>query len=710
MASRNLGTLTLDLVAKIGGFERGMDQAARVSEKRMRQIQATAKKVGAAIGIALTAAATTIAVGVKNAIDEADKLNDLNQRLGISAEALSGFGYAAKQTGTDIESMARGLKLLAKNSAEALDASSEQAKLFGAMGISVQDAQGKLRSLEDLLPEIAEKFKELDDATLESALAQKLFGKSGDELIEFLNLGRDGIEQLRQKLRDMGGELDGKTLKAADDFNDTLSDIKTQVDAIYLQLAKDMLPVLQDLADYIRDSAKEGEGIITIFRAMGDVIGWLSDLFEDIANTVRGVTSVFLALGTMAKGVAQGITGSFDEAKVSIESAVNEMAEAWSRLTTFAGDKPKTMKAQALVEWIDPPKAGWHADTGLQGRLTNVLDGDEKKGKSKKSGLSDAEREAKQLEEAYQRMNAQMAETIALFGRTGEAVKVRYELEHGELAKLSEAKKAELIQQAEAIDQLERDRRAREAFIDLQEKEIDAIHQHKEAVQELLDDIAFETKLLELNNEQKQIAVELRRLNVDAASAEGQAITQAMQGLQEQMKQTELLDEFRSSFQDNVADVLSGTKSISDAFKSMGDMITQQIARIMAQKFTDWLFGGQGSSGGGIFGNLFGAFFGGGSSSSGASLSGGGGSLFSAPGFAGGTDFAPGGMAWVGEEGPELVNLPRGAQVIPAHESARMGMTLNQTINVMPGATRETAEQAARRAGAEARKGLARTG
>jgi hypothetical protein len=34
------------------------------------------------------------------------------------------------------------------------------------------------------------------------------------------------------------------------------------------------------------------------------------------------------------------------------------------------------------------------------------------------------------------------------------------------------------------------------------------------------------------------------------------------------------------------------------------------------------------------------------------------------PGFADGTDSAPGGLAWVGERGPELVNLPRGAQVI----------------------------------------------
>lgn len=35
------------------------------------------------------------------------------------------------------------------------------------------------------------------------------------------------------------------------------------------------------------------------------------------------------------------------------------------------------------------------------------------------------------------------------------------------------------------------------------------------------------------------------------------------------------------------------------------------------------------------------------------------------PGFADGTNFAPGGAAWVGENGKELVNLPRGSQVIP---------------------------------------------
>jgi hypothetical protein len=39
------------------------------------------------------------------------------------------------------------------------------------------------------------------------------------------------------------------------------------------------------------------------------------------------------------------------------------------------------------------------------------------------------------------------------------------------------------------------------------------------------------------------------------------------------------------------------------------------------------------------------------------------------PGFAGGTNSAPGGLSLVGEKGPELVNLPRGASVAPTFQT-----------------------------------------
>ncbi len=44
-------------------------------------------------------------------------------------------------------------------------------------------------------------------------------------------------------------------------------------------------------------------------------------------------------------------------------------------------------------------------------------------------------------------------------------------------------------------------------------------------------------------------------------------------------------------------------------------------------------------------------------------------------GYANGTSFHPGGMAWVGERGPELLSLPRGAQVIPNAQSMRLAGT-----------------------------------
>lgn len=50
----------------------------------------------------------------------------------------------------------------------------------------------------------------------------------------------------------------------------------------------------------------------------------------------------------------------------------------------------------------------------------------------------------------------------------------------------------------------------------------------------------------------------------------------------------------------------------------------------------------------------------------------------SIPRFATGTNFAPGGMAWVGERGPELVNLPRGSQVHTNAQSKQMAGRQNR--------------------------------
>ena len=73
MASRSLGTLTLDLVVKTGAFVAGMSQAERAADSKLRGIEKRAgdfgKKFGAALGVGISAALASGIAAIDSAID-----------------------------------------------------------------------------------------------------------------------------------------------------------------------------------------------------------------------------------------------------------------------------------------------------------------------------------------------------------------------------------------------------------------------------------------------------------------------------------------------------------------------------------------------------------------------------------------------------------------------------------------------------------------
>ncbi len=75
MASKSLGTLTLDLVAQTGGFIQGMDKAERASKKWRKEVQDNLRKTGnqlkAGAGNYAAAAGVAIAgLSAKNRTDD----------------------------------------------------------------------------------------------------------------------------------------------------------------------------------------------------------------------------------------------------------------------------------------------------------------------------------------------------------------------------------------------------------------------------------------------------------------------------------------------------------------------------------------------------------------------------------------------------------------------------------------------------------------
>src|SRR5690606_26345258 len=137
---------------------------------------------------------------------------------------------------------------------------SKMGEIFAALGISIRDAvTGELRSAKDVLPEIADRFKALDNQTTETALAMQLFGRSGADLLEFLNRGSDGIAELEDELASLGGVISNDTAAAAAEFKDELDRLKIMGQGLGLQIAQKLLPTLIDTVQKFRQLVKEGD-------------------------------------------------------------------------------------------------------------------------------------------------------------------------------------------------------------------------------------------------------------------------------------------------------------------------------------------------------------------------------------------------------------------------------------------------------------------
>lgn len=289
----DLASLVVRLVADTARYQSELERARQDLSSFERIAKGAVGKIAIAAGAAVLGAATAFAAMAKSAIDAADNLNDLATSTGISTEALSQLQYAAEQSGSDLDGLVAGLQKFTKQSVDAGSKAGAARDAFALIGVSVEDAAGKLKPTEQLLLDVAEQFSRYSDGAAKAAFAQELFGKSGATLIPFLNNGRAGIEQLMQEADKLGITLASKTAKAADDFNDKLAQMNTQVRGIVLQITSDMLPMLTQLVTAFADFAKESthvrgfvDGLGTLFRVVLYIGVSVADFLGDLGRLI----------------------------------------------------------------------------------------------------------------------------------------------------------------------------------------------------------------------------------------------------------------------------------------------------------------------------------------------------------------------------------------------------------------------------------------
>jgi hypothetical protein len=258
--SRSLGVLTLDLVAKTSGFVDGLSKAERASAKSSKQFEKDLDKLKGQVKLVTLAFAAGATAMIASSINMADQSRKTAQSIGLTTEALTGLQWAAKQSGVSNEQLATGFKQFSKVIQETSQGLGAGKETFKALGVSITDTSGQLKTSEQVFFDTANAIAAMQDGFQKTAYAQKLFGESGTKLIPLLNGGQAGIKALTDEAAKLGLVISDDTGKAAELFNDSLSVLNSQFRGTANLVAANVLPIMSELAAAFATSAKEGDG------------------------------------------------------------------------------------------------------------------------------------------------------------------------------------------------------------------------------------------------------------------------------------------------------------------------------------------------------------------------------------------------------------------------------------------------------------------
>lgn len=488
MAGKSLGTLTLDLVAKVGGFVSGMDKAERASQQWAKQVQkdaAETTKAFASIGSATVALAGAVGVAgfqlLKSTSKQIAETDRWAKSLNISTQELLSWQFAAEKAGVSGDQMADIFKDIGDKIGDAvLNKSGEAVDALNALGLSAEKLS-KVSPDKQLLA-IGESLGKISTNAEKTTVLESL----GNDLSKLLPLFDNNNEKLKQFLslaKDFGVAPDPASIDDLVKVNQIFEDIEAQVRGLKLEisagLAKVDLSPLTDSLDQLRKvltDPKVLQGITNLVSEVAELTGWLVKSAAAAGQLAASTGNRIAAIG-----------GNIDRKNLD---QVKERID-WLQRNIDAGNFPETESiigsvldsnitlANAKEELEDLIKLKGQLVAGSPAKLPvqpatvgggYALDKDETNGKTKPDST------LKKLESSFKSMETSYLRQIALIDTTGkksaevtEQQKLQFDIADGKLAGLNETQKTRLEQLATEVDRLNSVKKANEENIRLAE-------------------------------------------------------------------------------------------------------------------------------------------------------------------------------------------------------------------------------------------------
>lgn len=468
MAGKSLGTLTIDLIAKVGGFVQGMDKAERASQKWRDQVKKDAKEVGASI-LAIGAAAATAAAGVgvaglaivKNTAQQVTEADRWAKSLKMSTQDLLSWQYAAEQAGLTGDNIADIFKDINDKVGDAvLNKSGEAAQALDTLGLSAEKLAQQ--SPDKQLLAISSALQKIPNQAGKTNLLESL-GNDLSKMLPLFDNNNEKLQQFLQLSKDFGVAPPQEDIDNLVKVNQFFQDIETSARGLKMEIASGLAKVdlspLQDGLDSIHDVFTDP----AVLQGLSDLVGEAIKLVGVVGRIAGGLGAI--ASYTRSRvGAVSGNYNSADENDVS--QRIEFLGKRGSRSKEendeldFLNKRLKFLKA---IKATASPEEIEHRAKGLESLLSEMGIGETKgsdynlgKGQSNqkitapKSNASDSAFKNRLLD--LQKQAALIETTGKKTAEVTELEKINFDIGSGNLKKLSEAQKDQLRTSAKFLD------------------------------------------------------------------------------------------------------------------------------------------------------------------------------------------------------------------------------------------------------------------
>ncbi|SVX48939.1 Prophage tail length tape measure [Klebsiella pneumoniae] len=474
MAGKSLGTLTIDLVAKVGGFVSGMDKAERASAKWSKQVQDDVAKSSAALaGIGAAAIAAGLAVGasgfqlLKSTSRQIAETDRWAKSLQLSTQELLAWQFAAEKAGVSGDQMADIFKDIGDKIGDAvLNKSGEAVDALNALGLSAEKLSRV--SPDKQLLAIGESLGKISTNAEKTTILESL----GNDLSKLLPLFDNNNQKLKQFIdlaKDYGVAPDPSSIDDLVKVNQLFEDMEAQVAGLKIEIAAGLAKVdltpLQGSLDKLHDVLTDPlvlQGISDLVSEVAQLAGWLVKAAAGAGQLAASTGNRFAAL-----------SGKIDLTNID---QVNERIEYLQKI--LEGKKGFYSQSESMFGWItgvdDSAKA-------LNDELQSLIETRDKFSKASKSMLplqvatvgtdnpfslppggtngKSVKTPTSKTENAFNSRLLDLQKQAALIETTGkktaevtELEKINFDITSGNLKKLSEAQKEQLRTAAKVLD------------------------------------------------------------------------------------------------------------------------------------------------------------------------------------------------------------------------------------------------------------------